>query len=118
MFFCDKDNQKLIEEAYKQCLNGQPISVIPHHDLEPVLGKLDSFESLKHNFRGKYLESFFVKFCKSVEDNRKKFDLDTKLKIRPITSGDVMTSIAPRVRLPDSLREFLQKTIVQYCNTF
>ncbi len=68
----------------------------------------------KQIIRGKYLASFFVLFCNSIYNDCVNIGITKTHKGRCLCSRDIMETIAPRSRAPQSLIDFIDKTIIQY----
>jgi hypothetical protein bfra3_15159 len=63
--------------------------------------------------RGKYLATFFVKFCNSLYDDYENIGF-ARNKGRKISDSDIMDSVAPRSIPPESLIDFVSNVILPY----
>ena len=68
----------------------------------------------KQIIRGKYLASFFILFCNSIYKDCVNIGITKIHKGRCLCSRDIMETIAPRCRAPQSLIDFINNTIIQY----
>lgn len=68
----------------------------------------------KQIIRGKYLASFFVLFCNSIYNDCAVIGVKKTHKGRCLCNRDIMETVAPRSRVPQSLIDFIDKTIIQY----
>lgn len=75
-------------------------------------------KSLVHQIvRGKYLADFFIMFCNSVYNEYANLGISAPTNNgRKLSERDIMETIAPRARVPQSLKQFIERTIVNYFN--
>ena len=75
-------------------------------------------KSLVHQIvRGKYLADFFIMFCNSVYNEYANLGISAPTnKGRELGPRDIMETIALRARVPQSLKQFIERTIVNYFN--
>ncbi len=75
-------------------------------------------KSLVHQIvRGKYLADFFIMFCNSVYNEYANLGISAPTNNgRKLSERDIMETIAPRARVPQSLKLFIERTIVNYFN--
>lgn len=74
--------------------------------------------SLVHQIvRGKYLAVFFIMFCNSVYNEYANLGISAPTNNgRKLSERDIMETIAPRAHVPQSLKLFIERTIVNYFN--
>lgn len=65
--------------------------------------------------RGKYLSAFFVEYCNSLYEHCNSMGI-TRDKGRKLSARDIIETIAPRSRPPQSLVCFIKNTIMVYYN--
>lgn len=84
------------------------------NNTDNVVAEINLNSSAHKILRGKYLLTFFIMFCNSVFVEWENIGINKPTKGCKLNEQDFMKSIAPRARIPESLRDFFQKTIVQY----
>ena len=89
------------------------------HDITSIEAELGSNEIYKKYTRGKYIFWFMIEFCLSVRQNSvtifNSISSVPKMNV-PLSSSNAMTIIGNRSRIPNSLKEFLEKTFCSYIN--
>lgn len=113
-FICSLNDDEIKTKFHIQCINDDSDWEISESDKMRVHEYLRSDHDLDHNFRGKYLEPFFLKFCNSVIDDRIALKIEPPHRIRKLNPGDVMSLIAPRSRPAESFLNFVHQTVVAY----
>jgi hypothetical protein len=85
--------------------------------LDEVEAEFRKREGLQKFIRGKYLMLFFIKFLLEIHVCTPKFcskhSKPPRVKL-PLSIENSMSVIAPRVRCPESLKNFIRKNYIQY----
>lgn len=79
-----------------------------------VITELHENELVHQIVRGKYLSVFFLLFCNSIYNDFSTIGIVKTNKGRLLNDSDIMETIAPRARVPQSLSNFVNNTIVKY----
>ena len=84
-------------------------------DADNVISEIQE-ASLAHQIvRGKYLAVFFIMFCNSVYKEYANIGISAPTNNgRELSDRDIMETIAPRARVPQSLNSFVDNTIMHY----
>lgn len=84
-------------------------------DADNVIREIQDASLVHQIVRGKYLSVFFIMFCNSVYKEYASMGISAPTNNgRGLVSRDIMETIAPRARVPQSLKNFIDNTIVHY----
>lgn len=83
-------------------------------EVDNVITELHENELVHQIVRGKYLSVFFLLFCNSIYNDFSTIGIVKTNKGRLLNDSDIMETIAPRARVPQSLKNFIDNTIVHY----
>lgn len=104
----------IIRKLYKD--SQVDYSIYNKSEMETVISEVKK-KSLVHQIvRGKYFATFFILFCNSIHNDFSTMGINKTNKGRTLNDNDIMETIAPRARVPQSLEIFIKNTIVQYFN--
>lgn len=104
----------IIRKLYKD--SQVDYSMYDKSKMETVISEVKK-KSLVHQIvRGKYFATFFILFCNSIHNDFSTMGINKTNKGRTLNDNDIMETIAPRARVPQSLEIFIKNTIVQYFN--
>lgn len=111
------EKKDIIEYAHEQCN-------IYLTNKEDVIQSIKQFKSANYHekfVRGKFLLWFLVEFCISLNRDWESLDF-ISIKQRPkmavnLSQSNAIVQIAPRCRIPDSLKLFFDYTILRYVKT-
>ena len=103
----------IIKKLYKD--SQVDYSIYNKSEMENIINEIQN-KSLSHKIvRGKYVAVFFIMFCNSVFKDYSNIGISSPTNIgRELRDGDIIETIAPRARVPQSLKLFINRTIVQY----
>lgn len=93
-----------------------------HYHEEKVKKIASDFEQHSHHkkfTRGKYLTTFFVMLCNSIHTDYQTLSIGAIPKNntgRTICDNDLFSIAAPRCRIPESLKVFVENTLLNYYN--
>lgn len=86
-------------------------------DVDSLITELQEKSIIHKIVRGKYLAVFFIMFCNSVYNEYANLGISAPTnKGRELSNRDIMETIALRARVPQSLKLFIENTIVDYFN--
>lgn len=108
-------DDKKIEILYKQ--SEVDYSKYNKDDVDSVITELQKKSIINKVVRGKYMAVFFVLFCNSIYNDCSAIGVTKTNKGRTLNENDIMETIAPRARAPQSLLDFVDRTIVHYFKT-
>ncbi|EFR54407.1 MULTISPECIES: DUF4435 domain-containing protein [Bacteroides] len=115
----DSPNEKkdIIEYAHAQC----NIDLINRENIIQSIEKFQATNCHEKFTRGKYLLWFLVEYCISLNRDWESLDF-ISIKQRPkmavnLSQSNAIVQIAPRCRIPDSLKHFFNNTIFRYEKT-
>ena len=84
-------------------------------DVDSLITELQEKSIIHKIVRGKYLAVFFIMFCNSVYKEYANLGIPAPTNNgRELSNRDIMETIAPRARVPQSLKNFIDNTIVHY----
>lgn len=84
-------------------------------DVDSLITELQEKSIIHKIVRGKYLAVFFIMFCNSVYKESANLGIPAPTNNgRELSNRDIMETIAPRARVPQSLKNFIDNTIVHY----
>jgi len=85
-----------------------PQEVLLIHD------ELEQDSTYKKIIRGKYITTFFILFCNSIYRDCGSLNIERNNIGTLLGESDMMKVIAPRCRIPQSLKSFINNTLIQY----
>lgn len=105
-----KNREELINLIYTQ--SGVDISKYSNIETRKIEQEIaDIYTDIT---RGKYLSIFFILFCNSIYNDRDWLNIKKTHTGTTLGEGDMMRIVAPRCRLSDTLKSFIQNTLLQY----
>lgn len=108
------DYNEMISLIYKQ----SGVNILKHNK-DIVNSIIAEIQELYDNIiRGKYLGKFFILFCNSIFNNTDALNINKTHKGCTLGEEDLMRIVAPRARLSRSLKEFIEKTLLNYYKNF
>ena len=108
------DYDEMISLIYKQ----SGVNILKHNK-DIVNSIIAEIQELYDNIiRGKYLGKFFILFCNSIFNNTDTLNINKTHKGCTLGEEDLMRIVAPRARLSRSLKEFIEKTLLNYYKNF
>ena len=86
-------------------------------DADNVIREIQDASLVHQIVRGKYLSVFFIMFCNSLYKEYANMGISAPTHNgRELSDRDIMETIAPRASVPQSLKQFIERTIVNYFN--
>lgn len=112
-------NKKSTEENIKVLYTQSKVVCfeIENNERENILREIQSKNISCNIIRGKFLAEFFVMFCNSLYEDYKKIGINKTNNGRRLSIRDIMETIAPRARSPESLDHFIDSVILPYFMT-
>ena len=84
-------------------------------DADNVIREIQDASLVHQIVRGKYLSVFFIMFCNSLYKEYANMGISAPTNNgRELSDRDIMETIAPRARVPQSLNAFIDNTIMHY----
>lgn len=107
-----KTEEEIIRLIYKQ--SGLELALYNKEDVNNICREIVTKGCIRSIIRGKYLATFFIEFCNSVCRDCTRIAIKKTHKGCTISEVDIMRMIAPRCRISNSLRSFINDTILAY----
>ena len=107
-----KNEEEIVRLIYRQ--SGLELAFYSKEDVEAICGEIVATKCIRSITRGKYLATFFIEFCNSVYRDCVRIAITKTHKGCTISEMDIMKMIAPRCRIGNSLRTFINDTILAY----
>lgn len=105
------------EEIIKKLYNDSQADYLNYSktDADNVIREIQEASLVHQIVRGKYLAVFFIMFCNSVYKEYANIGISAPTNNgRELSDRDIMETIAPRARVPQSLNSFIDNTILHY----
>lgn len=108
-------DDEIIKKLYKY--SQADYSKYSKTEADHVIQEIQEASIVHQIVRGKYLAAFFIMFCKSVYKEYVNLGISAPTNNgRELGPRDIMETIALRARVPQSLKQFVENTIVNYFN--
>lgn len=114
------DNQQLIEHIHRA--GKITLTASYERQIKEIASEFNLNEYYTHLTRGKFLVWFFTKFCNSIYKDWDNLDSEIKKESKKgkqqlsLSQKNALTQCSVRAQIPASLDNFLNATIVSYCN--
>ena len=106
-------DDEMIQRLYKD--SQADYSKYSKPEADNVIREIQEASLVHQIVRGKYLAVFFKMFCNSVYNEYANLGISAPTNNgRELSDRDIMETIAPRARVPQSLKSFIDNTIVRY----
>lgn len=108
-------DDEMIQRLYKD--SQADYSKYSKPEADNVIREIQEASLVHQIVRGKYLAVFFIMFCNSIREEYSNVGISAPTnKGKKLGHRDIMEAIALRARVPQSLKLFIENTIVDYFN--